>query len=333
MHERGNCGRGDGGAGVKILFITLSNIGDAILALPVLSALKDNFPGAKIDVVVGPRPKEIFEKDPGVNRVFVYDKQTGLKTKMDFIRILRAQMYDLAVDMRTSLIPILIGAKKRSKLFSINKTRAIHKRSVHLNKLKELGIECRLRQNIFIDEEDRKSVAGLLEAKGVKEGDMVIGVSPSCRSLLKQWRTDGFIDVIKTLLNHGDFKIVLIGDSAQKNSSKKITDAIASENLIDLTGETDLNQLFALIERMKLLLTCDSAALHIACDLGVRVAAIFGPTDPGEYGPTGKDDVVIRKDLKCAPCKKPRCRFNHECMKDLSAQDVIEKLIHTVGHV
>lgn len=312
---------------MKILFITISNIGDVILTLPVLSALKDNFPGAKIDVVVGPRPKEIFAKDPGLNRVFVYDKHAGLKTKIAFIKILRAQMYDLAVDMRTSLIPILIGAKKRSKLFSINKARSIHKRAVHLNKLKELGIECRGRQNIFIDEEDRKGVAELLEAKGVKEEDTIIGVSPSCRSLLKQWRTDGFIDLIKALLNHRDSKIVLIGEGAQKNISKKITDAIASENLIDLTGETDLNQLFALIERMSLLLTCDSAVLHIACDLGVRVAAIFGPTDPGEYGPTGKDDVVIRKNLKCAPCKKPRCRFNHECMKDLSANDILTSLI------
>src|SRR3989338_8608767 len=95
----------------KILFITLSNIGDTVLTLPVLSALKDNFPNAVIDVVVGPRPEQVFKKDPRVNRVFVYDKHAGLKDKMGFIQKLRAEKYDLAIDMKTSLFPFLIGAK------------------------------------------------------------------------------------------------------------------------------------------------------------------------------------------------------------------------------
>ena len=90
-----------------------------------------------------------------------------------------------------------------------------------------------------------------------------------------------------------------------------------------MTGETSLGELFALIKRMKLLLTCDSAGLHIACDLGVKVAAIFGPTDPREYGPTGNNDIVIRKAFKCMPCKQPRCKRNHECMKQLNAEDIL----------
>ena len=90
----------------KILFITLSNVGDVILTLPVLSALKDGFPSARIDVVVGPRPEKIFSKDPGVSRVFTYDKHATLKEKLDFIKKLRRERYDLAIDMRTSLIPL-----------------------------------------------------------------------------------------------------------------------------------------------------------------------------------------------------------------------------------
>lgn len=309
---------------MKILFITLSNIGDVILTLPVLSALRDTFPGAKIDIVVGPRPKDIFAKVPGINGIFVYDKHACLKEKIDFIKRLRAEKYELAVDMRGSLIPVLINAKRRTRLFSINRAR--HKKLAHLSKLKELGIGHRERQNIYIDNEDREKISKLLEARGVKKHDVVIGVSPSCRSLLKQWHAEGFIEVIKGLLSQGDSKIVLIGDAAQKNISKKITDAITSKNLIDLTGETDLNQLFALIERMQVLLTCDSASLHIACDLGVRVVAIFGPTDPEEYGPTGKNDIVIRKNLKCIPCRKPRCKFNHECMKELKPEQVLAAL-------
>ncbi|MBU1148041.1 MAG: hypothetical protein KKD11_06770, partial [Candidatus Omnitrophica bacterium] len=59
---------------MKLIFITLSNIGDVILTLPALTALKDNFPGAKIDVVTGPRPKRVFTKDPRINKILTYDK-------------------------------------------------------------------------------------------------------------------------------------------------------------------------------------------------------------------------------------------------------------------
>ena len=81
------------------------------------------------------------------------------------------------------------------------------------------------------------------------------------------------------------------------------------------------------IEKFNLLLTGDSASLHIASDLGVRVAAIFGPTDPEEYGPRGKEDAVMRKDLKCSPCKKAQCKFGtHECMTAISAEEVLSTI-------
>ena len=301
---------------MKLIFITLSNIGDVILTLPVLTALKDNFPGAEIDVVAGPRPKHVFTKDPQINRIFTYDKHASLKDKIAFVGKLRKEKYDLAVDMRNSLLPILIGAKKRTPLFSKNKK--IHKRLAHLEKLDSLGIKYKEKQSIYIHDEDKRFVEKLLEESGLKKGDAILGISPGSRSSLKQWSAHGFIEVIDELLRQGKHKIVLIGESNERVFSHK--------GVIDLTGKTNLNQLFALIERMQLLLTCDSASLHIACDLGVKVIAIFGPTDAREYGPTGKDDIVIRKDFKCSPCKKATCKFNHECMSQLTSKDVLAYL-------
>lgn len=308
----------------KILFITLSNVGDVILTLPVLSALKDNFPNARIDIIVGPRPKDIFTKDPRVNRIFIYDKHASLKERLDFIKRLRGEQYDLAVDMRTSLIPLLIDARNRTSLISIARSAARHKKSVHLNKLKGLGIEYRGHKNIYVDDGDRERIRRLLAENGLKKDDILIGVSPACRSHLKEWHTRGFIEIINSLLRQGRYKIVLIGDDGQAHVSREIKDTVRHEALIDLTGKTNLNELFALIQEMQLLLTCDSACMHIACDLGVRVVAIFGPTDPKEYGPTGKDDIVIRKELECSPCNKAICSLKHECMEHIHAEEVIE---------
>jgi heptosyltransferase-2 len=310
----------------KILFITLSNIGDVILTLSVLSALKDNFPDGEIDVVVGSRPKEIFVKDPAVRKIFTYDKHARLKEKIDFIKTLRRERYDLVVDMRTSLIPVLIGAKNRSSLVSINRCALRHKKAVHLNKLKHIGIECRRTQNIYIDNKDRERVQLLLEERGLRKDDILIGISPACRSLLKQWRTEGFVEVIDSLLREGRYKIVLIGEPTQTAIARDIKDAIRHKDLIDLTGRTNLNELFAVTERMRVLLTCDSASMHIACDIGVKVVAIFGPTDVEEYGPTGKDDIVIQRSLQCSPCKRAVCRFDRECMEGIDAQEVLGAL-------
>jgi ADP-heptose:LPS heptosyltransferase len=318
----------------KILFITLSNIGDVILTLPVLSGLKKKFPEASIDVVVGPRPAEIFFKDPRVNKTIVYNKHALLREKIDFIKKLRNTRYDLAVDMRSSLISFLIGPRHMSGfLRGCYKTKK-HKKTIHMEKVRNIGVDCEERENIYIDDSDREKIKKILEDLGVKENDILVAVSPSSLSLLKEWRLQGFIEVINSLLTDKQRKVVLIGDRSQTNRSEKIRGAVNNDALMDLTGKINLRELFALIERMNILLTCDSAAMHIAGDLGVRVAAIFGPTDPAEYGPPGKDDVVIRKKgLKCSPCKKAECVFEHECMNEITSEEVYKAVMEKISRV
>ena len=316
----------------KILFITLSNIGDAILTLPVLSALKDSFPKASIDVVVGPRPQEVFRKDPRVNKVFIYDKHTGLKDKITFIKKLKAEKYDLAIDMKASFLPVLIRAKYRSALLPVARSGIKHKRLIHLESLRPFGLIYKQQKNIYIDDEARKKIENILQTSGIKNTDIIIGVCPGSKSHLKQWKKQGFADVINSILKNPQYKVILIGDTNEAGLSKKIAARIKQPGLIDLTGKTSLNELFALVEKFNLLLTGDSAGMHIASDLGVKVVAIFGPTDPEEYGPRGKEDIVIRKDLKCSPCKKAQCKFGtHECMAVISAEEVLFAIRKILG--
>ena len=79
-----------------------------------------------------------------------------------------------------------------------------------------------------------------------------------------------------------------------------------------------------MLKRAALLITNDSAPLHLGCAVGVRVLAIFGPTDPKKYGPTGEFDMAINKKLSCSPCEKAQCRFDFECMKLISADEVYD---------
>ena len=83
-------------------------------------------------------------------------------------------------------------------------------------------------------------------------------------------------------------------------------------------------QLAHLLKKAKLLVTNDSAPMHLAAAMDTRVLAIFGPTDPAKYGPQGANHRVIRKALDCSPCEVAQCKFNHECMSSISVDEVFE---------
>lgn len=93
---------------MKILFITLSNIGDVILTFPVFDALHERFPDARISVVLGPKAKALFEGNPFVDQLVVFDKRSTLKEKWRWLRELRRERFDLVVDLRNSMMPYLV---------------------------------------------------------------------------------------------------------------------------------------------------------------------------------------------------------------------------------
>ena len=95
----------------KILFITLSNIGDVILTLPVLDYLREEFPHSDITVMVGPRPKEVFENNPNIDRLIVYDKHLRLNEKIRLFNELKKENFDMVVDLRNTLYGALLPAR------------------------------------------------------------------------------------------------------------------------------------------------------------------------------------------------------------------------------
>ena len=98
----------------RILVITLSNVGDIILTTPVMATLAIEFPAARIDVMVGPRGKEIFDHDRRVFKLIIYDKHTSLAQKRRLQLKLKSLNYDLAVDLRNTIFPLLINPKYRT---------------------------------------------------------------------------------------------------------------------------------------------------------------------------------------------------------------------------
>lgn len=304
----------------RILLISLSNIGDIILTLPVLSALKTEFSKARIDVMAGPNGMEIFRNHPFTAAFLEYDKFARLQEKQALIRDLRKNRYDLIVDLRNSLLPFLIGSRYRSPAVPSHSRRPAHKKLQHLKKLKALGLDCDNAPFCFyIDDKDREFVSGLLNGLDIKSPFVV--VSPGAKSHIKRWTKEGFATACDRIIAELGMGVLMVGDAQDRKIIAQIM-PLMKGRAVDLSGRLDLRQLGALIEKANLLITNDSAPMHIGSSLGAKVLAIFGPTDPEKYGPTHNGSVIIRREMPCAPCEMAQCRENYECMKLITADEV-----------
>src|SRR3989338_2563854 len=123
----------------KILVVTLSNLGDVVLTLPVFGALIENFPRARFHALVGPSAQSVLEGHPKIDKVFMHQKKSGWRQKLEFLKQIRAQRYDLIVDLRHSLIGLFGGAKFRNSYLNHSR-RTLHRATRHLRVLK--GIFC-----------------------------------------------------------------------------------------------------------------------------------------------------------------------------------------------
>lgn len=310
-------------AGVKkILFITLSNIGDAVLTSPVLGVLEREFPEASVVVLAGPKAKDIFCADTFVKEVLTYDKRASVLDKLKLILKLRRMEFDMAVDMRHSLFPVFAGAKYMTPLFKVLDRRG-HRRASHLKNLELMGIPTKgAFYRIPSSSDDKLHVRLLLDEMGMSPEDKIVAIAAGAKSDIKRWDINGFMDVCAGLSKKPGVKIVLIGDKNDKAINSELAGSI-QEDAYDLSGCLNLRELAYLLSLCRLLITNDSAPLHIAGSVDMPVIAIFGPTDPEKYGPVSSKGVVLRKALACSPCEKASCRFNLECMKQISGREVL----------
>jgi len=311
----------------KILVISLSNIGDVILTTPVIENLKKFFPFAKIDVLLGPRGREVLEKDKQIRSLIVYNKKASLKEKIFLIKKLRNERYDLVIDLRHTIIPLLIKPRYRTAIFQKTKERRMHMCKKHLKTIEFLRREEKLYHRIptvHFDEEDDRYIENLLKGEGINKDDLLIVVSPGARSSTKCWELENFVEVIPFLLEDLKAKIILVGSQEDYYLAQKIKDNFR-KGVYNFCGKTTIPQLVALLKRAKILITNDSAVLHCGSAVNIPTISIFGPTDPLKYGPLAKDSIVLRRLLPCVPCEKAQCKYeSKKCLKLVKSWEVIE---------
>jgi len=314
----------------KVLFITLSNIGDVILSLPALDYLISLFPQAKITVVSGPRSKELFQDNPRIDKLIIYDKHIRLKEKIALFGQLQKEKFAIVVDLRNSFFGAFLKAQYKTSFFSFLFTRTKHMKERHLDKVRNLGSKENPGASLdkgsgclYISTEDEKYIDLVLGKNNIIPSDKITVISPGARSHIKRWSADKFTRLASSLIGCLGLKVVLVGDKEDRSICEYIVGK-SQHPLLDLAGKTSLRQLAALIKKASCVITNDSAVLHLAGYLNTPTVAIFGPTDELKYGPWAEKSAVVKKDVFCRPCEKAQCRFlDLKCLQLVNTEDVL----------
>jgi lipopolysaccharide heptosyltransferase II len=321
---------------MKILFITLSNIGDCILTLPVLDFLRQKYPLAKITCLVPERPKEIFINNPAIDDVVIFDKQAKLTGKIKLFFDLSKENFDLVVDLRNSFFGAFLPVRKRSLFWRPLRwipSKIKHMKEKHLFWADLLDYSKRNKQyqSLNITSADVDYVNRILSEKNLAKSAKLIVIAPGSRSRLKCWDKQNFSRLCRQLAQEGN-RIVLVGDAVDQpicNYLQQVCDL----GILNLCAKTNLSQLAALLKITQLLITNDSAVMHLASYLNVPVVAIFGPTDEKKYGPWSENSRVVKKDIFCRPCEKAQCCFGTlACLACIRPEDVFNQVKLLLSH-
>ncbi len=339
-----------GGTFNNILVLQTAFIGDAILALPLIQVLKKNYPQSSIDVIVVPRTLDIFSHHPAISSIIAYDKRGKDNGLIGFWRIrnqLRAKNYDLIIiphrSIRSALLAWLLKSNVRIG-FDRSAGRLLFTRIVHYNPndheidrnlslLSPLSLRIIKSElpHVYPSAEDAQVVDEVLDSFGLKGEKHIVTVAPGTIWNTKRWPPDRFAAMCKQLSSECS-AILLVGGKEDSVMCEEIAVLSKAKNVFNVAGKLSLLQSAELIKRSHVLISNDSAPMHLAVAVATPVVAIFGATVP-EYGfaPRGVHDIVIEtKGLKCRPCSihgGKTCPIGtFECMLAITPELVVNKV-------
>lgn len=317
----------------RILIVKPSSLGDIIHALPLLNLIKKEMPDSEVHWVVARGFQDILEGHPFINRLIIINKENWKNPFLMFQNIkeifqlagqLKKERYDVVIDLQglfrsgfiswLSRCSIKIGfsdAREFSYIFynrTIEGGKGIHAVERYLKIGRLLGIN------------SQEVTFPLFHIKPSPVREQYFVVVPGARWPSKRWPVEYFVRLLRYT---GALRLtpVLLGAKDDITLSGEIIKD-SGVNCINLTGKTDLKQLCSVIKDAKFMITNDSGPMHIATALGVKVFAIFGPTDERLTGPYGGEHTVIKaEELQCRPCRKRRCH-TMDCLKGITPEKV-----------
>jgi heptosyltransferase-2 len=336
---------------VRILIRATNWVGDAILALPALRAVRGRFADAELVIVARPYVAEIYQDQEICDRLVTYDPRglhAGFRGRERLAAELRKQKFDVALLLQNAFdaawlalragIPERIGYARDGRSFLLTKAVPVpkpgeipaHEKFYYLELLRRVGWLDALPQDscisLKVSEKNRSKASEFFHTAGVRPDTLriAIGAGASYGSA-KCWPPERFAELANRLEASTEGDVILFGTAAEAPVSSAIASAMRHRP-IDLTGKTAIADLPALLSQCHLFIGNDSGAMHVAAAVGLPVVAVFGPTDPSGTAPVTPKCTIVQEKPYCSPCFLRRCPTDHRCMTRITP-DIVEAAV------
>ncbi|MFA6468157.1 MAG: glycosyltransferase family 9 protein [Bacteroidota bacterium] len=335
----------------KTVVLRLSSIGDIILSSPLLRVLRKAVGNdARIDFVVRKEYAELVRYNHHLSIVHEYDVATGYKGLQDLALQLRAEHYDLVIDIHDSIRTkflraacttknvVVMDKRKLERWLMVNLKRNAYSDNLtvaerYIETVENYGIKNDNKGlEIFIPDSTLFEISGKMGKLRLDRFEKVIGICPGSKHFTKRWQKEKFADVAVRAVTELKAKIHLFGGPDEWEDCEFVRQEVArrvsSESVTNFAGEFSLLESAAALEFCDAVVTNDSGLMHLAAAKQKKIVAIFGSTVK-EFGfaPYGTESIVVEKnDLDCRPCthigKKECPKIHFKCMTDIDVDTV-----------
>jgi len=343
---------------VRLLIRATNWVGDAIMALPALQAVRKRFVDAHVAILALPYVAQIYEGQGVADELIAYDRKkehAGIRGRERLAAALKSMQFDSALLLQNAFdaawiawragIPERIGYSRDGRGILLTKAIPVpkageipaHERFYYLELARRAGWLESLPDvagiALHVTAEQTEKAEEKLRALGGRVGitRVAVGAGASYGSA-KCWPPERFAQALNQLRRERDADIVLFGPPAESNVSAAIQAGL-SRPALDLTGKTQIAELPALLSRCSVFLGNDSGAMHVAAAVGLPVVAVFGPTDPGGTSPVTPRCAIVQEKPYCSPCFLRRCPTDHRCMTAVTPEMVSAPLLRALTEV
>jgi lipopolysaccharide heptosyltransferase II len=324
----------------KILIRATNWVGDAVMSLPAIRAVRECYPGAHLTLLARPSVADLYARERSLDQVFLYNSArrqlaAELRGEAFDCAILLPNSFDAALLVWMARIPRRIGYGRDGRGWLL--TEAVrppesgeiprHERFYYLELLRRAGLihEYPPCEQIRLDGGEEARQAGMAALAQAGLVLPVIGVSPGAAyGNAKRWLPERFAEAAAALARAHSASVALFGAAAERALCEAVAGPLLAEGVAvrNFAGETTLRQFMDLAAACRLFLSNDSGAMHIASALDVPLVTVFGATDETATGPTGPRARVVREQVECSPCLLRDCPIDHRCMTRVTVERV-----------
>lgn len=311
----------------KILVIQLRRIGDVILTIPAVAALKRRYPEARIDFLVEAPGAEVLEGNPHLQTVHVYDGST-LGGALSWIRKVRRQGYDWVIDYmgnpRSALIAALSRAPLRAGPAHVAHRWAYNHPLVQSETTHYAGLEkIRVLGSLGVPSEGADFLPRLYLASRRDGPQNLVGLVPASRRITRRWPASSYARLGRLLRDQYGCGIIVFWGPGERELAEEVARGIGEG--AEITAETKtLKEAANLMVRCRVIITNCNGPKHMAVALGVATLTIHGSSDPASWNPPHPRHRIVRlEELFCIGCGLNRCPYQLQCLRDLSPERVL----------